>query len=98
MRADNMSADYASSIVLASSSLVTARHYVLAAGGLETARLLLASNEAVPAGMGHSSAWLGRNYLGHFEGAIAEIVLDGLSDDATRLQSRRHGMLTCVLA
>jgi len=62
--------------------LVTARHYVLAAGGLETARLLLASNEAVPAGIGHSSAWLGRNYLGHFEGAIAEIVLDGLSDDA----------------
>ena len=62
--------------------LVTARHYVLAAGGIETARLLLASNEAVPAGMGHSSAWLGRNYMGHFEGAIAEIVLDGLSDDA----------------
>ena len=62
--------------------LVTARHYVLAAGGLETARLLLASNEAVPAGIGHSSAWLGHNYLGHFEGSIADIVLDGLSDDA----------------
>ena len=62
--------------------LVTARHYVLAAGGLETARLLLASNEGVFAGGGHSSAWLGRNYLGHFEGTIAEIVLDGLSEEA----------------
>jgi choline dehydrogenase-like flavoprotein len=62
--------------------LVTARHYVLAAGGLETARLLLASIEAAHQGTGHTSEWLGRNYLGHFEGAIADIVLDGLSEDA----------------
>jgi|SRR5579862_303418 len=62
--------------------LVSARHYVLAAGGIETARLLLASKETVSAGIGCSFAWLGRNYLGHFEGAIADIVLDGLSDDA----------------
>ena len=62
--------------------LVTARHYVLAAGGIETARLLLASNETVAVGPGRSSAWLGRSYMGHFEGTIADIVLDGLSDDA----------------
>jgi choline dehydrogenase-like flavoprotein len=62
--------------------LVAARHYVLAAGGIEAARLLLASSATVPAGWDSSSAWLGRGYMGHFEGALADIVLDGLSDDA----------------
>ena len=52
-----------------SECLVTARHYVLAAGGIETARLLLASNETVAAETGRSSAWLGRSYMGHFEGS-----------------------------
>ncbi len=65
-----------------SECLVTARHYVLAAGGIETARLLLASNKTVAAETGCSSPWLGRSYMGHFEGSIADIVMDGLSDDA----------------
>jgi choline dehydrogenase-like flavoprotein len=58
---------------------ITARHYVLAAGGIETARLLLASTAA--SGMAGSSPWLGRGYMGHFEGTLADIALDRLSED-----------------
>jgi choline dehydrogenase-like flavoprotein len=69
--------------------LVTARHYVLAAGGIETARLLLASNETVSAGIGGPSGWLGRGYMGQIHGVLADIVLDGLSEDA--IDYRRDG-------
>ena len=60
---------------------ITARHYVLAAGGIETARLLLASTEAAPSEMVGLSPWLGRGYMGHFDGTLADIVLDRLSED-----------------
>ena len=65
-----------------SEHLVTARHYVLAASGIETARLLLASNEIASAVANNSCGWLGRGYMGHFEGVLADIILDGLSEDA----------------
>jgi choline dehydrogenase-like flavoprotein len=65
-----------------SEHLVTARHYVLAAGGIETARLLLASNEIARAVANNSCGWLGHGYMGHFEGTLADIILDGLSEDA----------------
>jgi choline dehydrogenase-like flavoprotein len=61
---------------------ISARHYVLAAGGIEIARLLLASSQTEFAGAGFLSPWLGRGYMGHFEGAIADLVLDRLSEDA----------------
>ena len=61
---------------------VTARHYVLAAGGIETARLLLASTETVSAGIGGAFDWLGRGYMGHTQGVLADIVLEDLSEDA----------------
>lgn len=44
---------------------VRARHYVLAAGGLETARLLLASDDVLPGGPGNAGGWLGRGYMCH---------------------------------
>jgi choline dehydrogenase-like flavoprotein len=59
---------------------VRARHYVLAAGGIGTARLLLASNDVVPEGVGGHSGWLGRGYMGHLQGAVADLALTGLSE------------------
>jgi choline dehydrogenase-like flavoprotein len=44
---------------------ITAKHYVLAAGGLETVRLLLASNDVKPAGIGNDHDQLGRCYMSH---------------------------------
>lgn len=44
---------------------ITARHYVLAAGGLETVRLLLASNDVKPNGVGNDHDQLGRGYMSH---------------------------------
>jgi choline dehydrogenase-like flavoprotein len=53
---------------------VTARRYVIAAGGIETARLLLASPGLAPGN------WLGCGYMGHLEGAVADVILDGLQE------------------
>ena len=58
---------------------VTARHYVVAAGGIESARLLLASAEHNRALQGPDS-WLGRGYMGHLEGTVADLVLDRLQE------------------
>lgn len=50
-----------------------ARAIVLACGGLETTRLMLASRVRQPRLFGDA---LGRTYMGHLEGRIAEIVFD----------------------
>jgi choline dehydrogenase-like flavoprotein len=55
---------------------VEARHYVLACGGLETTRLLLASRSVVPRGLGNHSDMLGRFYMGHISGKIATIAFE----------------------
>lgn len=44
---------------------VTAKHYILAAGGIENARLLLASNRAQPAGIGNGRDLVGRFFMDH---------------------------------
>jgi choline dehydrogenase-like flavoprotein len=44
---------------------VRARHYVLAAGGIENARLLLASNRTQPAGLGNGHDIVGRFFMDH---------------------------------
>ena len=49
------------------SASVVARHYVLACGGLETTRLLMAS------GVGNHSGHLGRWYMAHPQGSIAHV-------------------------
>ena len=51
---------------------VVADAYVIAAGGIETARLLLWMFEKLPA---HAKPrWLGRGYMGHLSGTIARIA------------------------
>lgn len=49
---------------------VVARAYVLAAGGLEIPRLLLASNDVQKAGVGNSHDNVGRYYMGHLSATI----------------------------
>jgi choline dehydrogenase-like flavoprotein len=50
-----------------------ARRYILACGGLETTRLLLASRGPGGAALGNHSDHLGRWYMGHVEGIVARI-------------------------
>lgn len=53
---------------------LTVETLVLAAGGLETARLLLASLHDAPERFGGETGPLGRYYMGHVIGEIADIV------------------------
>ena len=52
---------------------VRAKTYVLAAGGLESVRLLLASNDVRPEGVGAASGWVGRGYMCHMSATFGEI-------------------------
>lgn len=57
---------------------VEADHHVLAAGGIETARLLLASRSAGhPNGLGNARDLVGRNYLCHIAGTIGDFAVKG---------------------
>jgi choline dehydrogenase-like flavoprotein len=47
---------------------VRARAFVLCVGGLETARLLLASRNQVACGVGNQNDWVGRGYMCHTAG------------------------------
>lgn len=51
------------------------RRLVLAGGGVETTRLLLASQRTQPRAFGGSDGPLGRFYMGHLSGKIADILL-----------------------
>ena len=53
---------------------VRARQVVLAAGGLETTRLLLASRDVCPAGIGNDHDLVGRFYTSHITGELGEAV------------------------
>lgn len=64
---------------------VAPRAAVLAAGGLETARLLLASRDVAPAGIGNEHDVVGRYYMCHVAGNVGTLQLNG------RTQEVRHG-------
>lgn len=55
---------------------VRARHHVLAGGGLESARLLLATGRERPRAIGDHSGWLGRGYMCHVGGVVARLVFE----------------------
>jgi len=52
---------------------VRAKRYVLACGGLESTRLLFASDRLHPGGIGNHSGHLGRWYMAHVESRIANV-------------------------
>lgn len=52
-----------------------ARHYVLATGGLEVPRLLLASRDVKPAGIGNDHDLVGRYYMCHLAGALGTFTV-----------------------
>ena len=52
---------------------VRARRYVLACGAIENSRLLLASNDVEPHGIGNSRGQVGRYFMEHPAGRIAKI-------------------------
>jgi len=51
------------------------RFYVLATGGLEATRLLMASNDVHADGIGNGSGHLGRWYMAHVEARVANVHL-----------------------
>jgi choline dehydrogenase-like flavoprotein len=57
-------------------STVKARAVILAGGGVETTRLLLAVQRRWPRHFGGTDGPLGRYYMGHISGKIANIVLN----------------------
>lgn len=55
---------------------VRARHYVLAAGGIENARLLLLSDSVVPRGLGNQRDVVGRYFMDHPSGTLGTLTAD----------------------
>jgi choline dehydrogenase-like flavoprotein len=60
--------------------IVRAKRFVLAAGGLSGLRLLLLMQREAPALFGGGDGPLGRGYMGHLTGAIADLALTDPSD------------------
>ncbi|WP_194151046.1 FAD-dependent oxidoreductase [Sphingomonas glacialis] len=56
---------------------IVAQAYVLATGGLETARLLLASRDVQPSGIGNAHDVVGRYYMCHLAGTIGAFHATG---------------------
>ncbi len=56
--------------------VVRAKHYVLACGGIENARLLLLSNSVVPQGLGNERDLVGRYFMDHPSGKLGTIHTD----------------------
>ena len=59
-----------------------ARHFVIAAGGLETARLLMANRAQQPHGIGNQHDVVCRYYMCHIAGTIGRIQINGAPGDA----------------
>ncbi|MDB2576647.1 GMC family oxidoreductase [Planctomycetota bacterium] len=55
---------------------IRAKHYILAGGGIENARLLLASNTQAPKGVGNLKDVVGRYYMDHPSGCLARVRMN----------------------
>jgi choline dehydrogenase-like flavoprotein len=70
--------------------IIRARHYVLASGGIENARLLLLSDSVVPQGLGNQRDLVGRYFMDHPSGSLGRVVTD-TPDHLTRPYDRNLG-------
>lgn len=59
---------------------VNARRFVLACGGLGTIRLMLLAQRSDPRLFGGAGGPLGRGYMGHLSGSIADLVFEAPQD------------------
>jgi choline dehydrogenase-like flavoprotein len=70
---------------------VRARTFVLAAGAIETARLLLVSRDSQPAGIGNGRDLVGRSFMEHPDVAVGYLIPDPQLDrSAFRLYRHQH--------
>ncbi|OLT15429.1 hypothetical protein BJF78_01565 [Pseudonocardia sp. CNS-139] len=73
--------------------VVGANTFVLAAGGLESTRILLASDRQTPAGLGNEHDQVGRHYMTHPVGEVGTVVLTDLGRRlALGYQKTREGI------
>jgi choline dehydrogenase-like flavoprotein len=70
---------------------IRARKIVLAAGGLENTRLLLAARQDTPNRFGGEHGPLGRYYMGHLYGSSAEMVIEPALDRGIDYFRDPHG-------
>jgi choline dehydrogenase-like flavoprotein len=76
---------------------VKARYFVVAAGALESARLLLASNDVQPAGLGNQTDQVGRYFMMHPHVDIGRVV--DMDKQLLKLfDSYRHGGVDVIAA
>lgn len=69
---------------------IRARHYVLAAGGIENARILLLSDSVAPGGLGNGRDLVGRYFMDHPSGTLGTVRSD-TPDRLTRPYERSIG-------
>jgi choline dehydrogenase-like flavoprotein len=69
-------------------AIARGRRYVLATGGLESTRLLMASNDVHSAGIGNASGHLGRWYMAHVEARVARVHLKTPSESTIHEHER----------
>jgi choline dehydrogenase-like flavoprotein len=82
------------------------RTYVLATGGIENARLLLASNSVAKDGVGNGADLVGRNFQGHVvfsvnelaKGRATSIYVTGVDNDMRLYTDGTKGLSHCVFA
>lgn len=74
---------------------VNAPRVAIAAGGIETARLLLASNDARPQGLGNERDLVGRFYQCHIEGELGRIAFTAPREQLRIAYQRSHDGIYC---
>ncbi|MFI4928172.1 MAG: GMC oxidoreductase, partial [Burkholderiales bacterium] len=74
---------------------VAARSTVLALGGLETARLLLASRDVAPLGVGNDHDVVGRYYMCHIAGNVGQLTLSGTPSEVQHAYVRTPEGIYC---
>jgi choline dehydrogenase-like flavoprotein len=72
-----------------------AHHVVIAAGGLETPRLMLWSRKSRPSGLGNQSNQLGRHYMTHYVGDLGHIRFAKDREPVSVDYSKSHDGVWC---